>query len=77
MLDLYVLCMRHLMKADVLAQSILRSSGLAGAIWNPEPEWVRVVRLGQLAGGTQQLRQCRTSHRSPCTSHPSSFLDQA
>jgi hypothetical protein len=53
MLDLYVFCMQHLMKADVLAQSVLRSSGLAGAIWNPEPEWVRVVRLGQLAGCTK------------------------
>jgi hypothetical protein len=40
-------------RADHLAQSLLRSSGLVRAIWNAEPEWVRVVRLGQLAGCTK------------------------
>jgi hypothetical protein len=56
MLDLYDLNTPHTIQTDVLAESFLRSSGLAGAIWNSEPEWVRVVCLGQLASRTQQLR---------------------
>lgn len=47
-----------------LAESILWTSSLVGTIWNSEPEWERVIRLGKLASCTQQLRQCRPSHRS-------------
>jgi len=56
MSDLYVFHFSEQPEANLLAESIFRSSGLVAKIRYTEPKWNRVVRLGQLASGTQQLR---------------------